>query len=228
MTNEEEKIPEEILEEENDITLEEAAEEAEELQEETQDEGRAIEIPVERREDILERQVLRDGGLRDAGHPEMIQTHMDNFLAKIAGETPVDDKPWSSTEFWLNEIANKFGNGDGIGSIWRVKEVWSNPEPDSNFDAQTILIDLSEYDALYVIAKVGASASSGIVAASPIKITERANVMGMSSAYLAYRTFTTASTGIGVSTAIRVNHGESTTTQTTAAIIPVRIYGIKF
>ena len=101
MTNEEEKI----LEEE-DITLEDAAEEAEELQEETQDEGRAI----ERREDadlegILERQVLRDGGLRDAD-PNMIQTHLDNFLAKIAGETPVDDNPRNSKEYWLNKIAD--------------------------------------------------------------------------------------------------------------------------
>lgn len=111
MTNEEEKI----LEEE-EVTLEEAAEEAEELQEETQDEGHAIEIPVERREDanieeILERQVLRDGGLRDAGHPEMIQTHLDNFLAKIAGETPIDDNPRNSTEFWLNEIAENLPGG---------------------------------------------------------------------------------------------------------------------
>ena len=116
MTNEEEKILEEILEEGNDITLEEAAEEAEELQEETQDEGRAIEIPIERREDadleeILERQVLRGGGLRDVGHPEMIQTHLDNFLAKIAGETPIDDNTHNSTEFWLNEIAKNQGGG---------------------------------------------------------------------------------------------------------------------
>ena len=44
---------------------------------------------------------------------EMIQTHVDNFLAKIAGETPIDDNPRNSTEFWLNEIAENGGGGGG-------------------------------------------------------------------------------------------------------------------
>lgn len=42
---------------------------------------------------------------------EMIQTHVDNFLAKIAGETPIDDNPRNSTEFWLNEIAENLPGG---------------------------------------------------------------------------------------------------------------------
>ena len=116
MTNEEEKI----LEEE-DITLEDAAEEAEELQEETQDEGRAIEIPIERREDadlegILERQVLRDGGLRDAADMNMIQKHIDNFLAMLCGETPVDSNVRTSTEYWLKRLAT----GEGSGSTKKI------------------------------------------------------------------------------------------------------------
>lgn len=41
----------------------------------------------------------------------MIQKHEDNFLAKIAGETPIDDKPRNSTEFWLNEIAENLPGG---------------------------------------------------------------------------------------------------------------------
>ena len=40
----------------------------------------------------------------------MIQKHVDNFLAKIAGETPIDDNPRNSTEFWLNEIAESGGS----------------------------------------------------------------------------------------------------------------------
>ena len=35
---------------------------------------------------------------------DMIQRHEDNFLAKIAGETPVDTNVRNSKEFWLNEI----------------------------------------------------------------------------------------------------------------------------
>lgn len=45
---------------------------------------------------------------------EMIQKHLDNFLAKIAGETPVDDEPRDSTEFWLNEIAEQGGGGSEV------------------------------------------------------------------------------------------------------------------
>ena len=106
MTNEEEKI---LGEEE--VTLEEAAEEAEELQEEDKTETPEEESAEEARDIREEIRELRQeveqlrGGLRGVGHPEMIQTHLDNFLAKIAGETPVDDKPRNSTEFWLNEIA---------------------------------------------------------------------------------------------------------------------------
>ena len=49
---------------------------------------------------------------------EMIQKHLDNFLAKIAGETPVDDTIQNSTEFWINKIAEQGG----------VTEVIANPE----------------------------------------------------------------------------------------------------
>lgn len=120
MTNEEEKI----LEEENDITLEDAAEEADELQEETQDEGRAIEIPVERREDanleeILERQVLR-GGLRGAADPNMIQKHIDNFLAMLCGETPVDSNVRTSAEYWLKRLATGEGSGSTKKIYWHT------------------------------------------------------------------------------------------------------------
>ena len=48
----------------------------------------------------------------------MIQKHVDNFLAKIAGETPVDDQPRDSTEYWLNKIA------DRIDDMPAQKELW--------------------------------------------------------------------------------------------------------
>lgn len=126
MTNEEEKI----LEEEKDITLEQAAEEAEELQEETQDEVKEVreEIPEDVRldpDEIRERPVLRDGGLRDAADPNMIQTHLDNFLAKIAGETPADDNVRNSHEYWLDRIADRVdGIQDEIDDIPSQKKLY--------------------------------------------------------------------------------------------------------
>lgn len=49
---------------------------------------------------------FRSGGLRGISTPTMIHTHLDNFLAKIAGEIPVDANIRNSLEYWLNEIAN--------------------------------------------------------------------------------------------------------------------------
>lgn len=68
---------------------------------------------------------------------EMIQKHLDNFLAKIAGETPVDEEPRDSTEFWLNEIAEQGGGGT---------EVVANPTLEGGEDDLTsIEIDGTKY-----------------------------------------------------------------------------------
>ena len=110
MTNEEEKILEEILDEENDITLEEAAEEAEDLQKEVREEIRLDP------EDVPERPVLR-GGLRGAADPNMIQKHIDNFLAMLCGETPVDSNVRTSAEYWLKRLAE--GEGGSTKKLYR-------------------------------------------------------------------------------------------------------------
>ena len=73
--------------------------------EEIKEDERVIEPEIIEKTEI--EPVLRGGGLRGVGHPEMIQTHLDNFLAKIAaGDTaPIDTNVRTSMEFWLNEIA---------------------------------------------------------------------------------------------------------------------------
>ena len=44
---------------------------------------------------------------------DMIQRHEDNFLAKIAGETPVDTHVRNSKEFWLDQIG-------GVAAEWEA------------------------------------------------------------------------------------------------------------
>lgn len=76
-------------------------------------------IPIEKRETEEEKTILDladEPAIKLApavpGAPDnMIQKHVDNFLAKIAGETPVDDNPRDSTEYWLNKIAESRGGG---------------------------------------------------------------------------------------------------------------------
>lgn len=55
--------------------------------------------------------VLRALGDPDPADMNMIHKHLDNFLAKIAGETPIDENVRDSTEYWLNRIAEAGGGG---------------------------------------------------------------------------------------------------------------------
>ena len=54
--------------------------------------------------------------LRGISTPSMIHTHLDNFLAKLCGETPVDDDVRNSMEYWINELAE--GNGGSTKKIY--------------------------------------------------------------------------------------------------------------
>lgn len=68
---------------------------------------------------------------------EMIQKHEDNFLAKIAGETPQDEEIRNSTEFWLNEIAKNAGGGGGDEKIYQHRIVFGGT---SAYDTTTFII----------------------------------------------------------------------------------------
>ena len=60
--------------------------------------------------------VLKSGGLRGAADPNMIQKHIDNFLAMLCGETPVDSNVRTSAEYWLKRLAT----GEGAGSTKKI------------------------------------------------------------------------------------------------------------
>lgn len=53
--------------------------------------------------------ILRALGDPDPADMNMIHKHVDNFLAKIAGETPIDENVRDSTEYWLKRIAEAGG-----------------------------------------------------------------------------------------------------------------------
>lgn len=60
--------------------------------------------------------VLRDGGDPDPADMNMIHKHLDNFLAMLCGETPIDDNVRNSTEYWLKRLAD--GNGGSTKKIY--------------------------------------------------------------------------------------------------------------
>lgn len=99
------------------------AEEVKDLEqvEEVQD---LVEAPEEIKEvkeavEEVKAPVLR-GGLRGAADPNMIQKHIDNFLAMLCGETPVDSNVRTSAEYWLKRLAT----GEGAGS---TKKIYIHP-----------------------------------------------------------------------------------------------------
>ena len=92
----------------------------------------------------------------------MIQKHVDNFLAEIAGgATPVDLNPRDSKEFWLKEIA-KWTGGKSTDDA-STKKIYYHPIVFSNttseqyqFTLSFIIIDNNPtaYTATTAIAKI--------------------------------------------------------------------------
>lgn len=100
------------------------------------EEGRAIEIPIERRED---EPVLRGGGLRGIADPHMIQTHLDNFLAMLCGETPIDNNVRTSIEYWLKRLAD--GEGGSTKKIYYHPLTFWNSATANRYVLSCVIID---------------------------------------------------------------------------------------
>lgn len=112
-----------------------------------------------------------------------------------------------------------------------MRLLWTNSDTASAFDAQTIALDLSEYDAVYVFFYQVTSQSnirSQGFALKGVQTTIRhltnsgVNIMGVS------RTVTPSDTGVTFGAGITFVQGTSGTTTNNTYQIPVYIYGIKF
>ena len=104
------QTPEEV-EEVKDLEKVEEVQDLKEVPEEVKEVQELTEVPEE-----VKAPVLRGGGLRGAADPDMIQTHIDNFLAMLCGETPVDSNVRTSAEYWLKRLAT----GEGAGSTKKI------------------------------------------------------------------------------------------------------------
>lgn len=108
--------------------------------------------------------------------------------------------------------------------------LWTNPNPTSSFSAQTISLDLSKYDSVYVVSR--ASTSVNMVDsffASPEKNQEQIwEVVDKNDDYIGARRLTMTNSGVtfseGVSYALLSTKGGTDNTR----CIPTKIYGIKF
>lgn len=133
------------------------------------------------------------------------------------------------------EVAMQFGkpsdgsqNGSGsTGQNWVL--LWTNPDTASAFSAQTVSLDLSGYDAVYIPMVY----TSGYVYAAPIILTDGIasfirfpSNSGNTLRYLS-RSVTASSSGVSFTECTRYQQGSSSTTSN-ADLIPKAIYGIRF
>ena len=170
--------------------------------------------------------------IKAAGDPEpadmtMIHKHVDNFLAKIAGETPIDENVRDSTEYWLNRIAEA-GGGASVGVYPRIKKLWTNPAPTASFDPQNVEIDLSKYSHIMVIAKFTASIASYTQSPVFCGVSEQGRISGYGQSLIAFRSFTSATTGITFTASTTLPYTDFVAVTDNTYIIPVEIYGINF
>lgn len=106
------------------------------------------------------------------------------------------------------------------------KLLWTNPSPTSSFAAQTIPLDLSNYDAIEIIIR---SDTANTYTLAPI-VTEvgKGGIAFNSTAYNSGRQFTTTTSGITFTGATYYSAYGNWSTTSTNALIPVKIYGIKY
>ena len=107
--------------------------------------------------------------------------------------------------------------------------LWTNPDHTATFEAQTISLDLSEYDAIWVC--IGSTATMYSQALVPVGAGEysiRTPSSSGTNVRVYFRPLTPTATGVTFGDATRFTQGTSGTTVVTNAMIPWFIYGVKF
>ena len=118
----------------------------------------------------------------------------------------------------------------------KIDKLWTNPSPTASFDAQTISLDLSNYDEVEI--KYAGSTSWTVDDSITVKKERRAYASivagnaGLQSTsntvlYLGNRTFTVSDTGVVCSAGYALTSGGSYVSSANNVCIPIEIYGIK-
>lgn len=148
----------------------------------------------------------------------------------VGGCTPNGETPYpvvryntsnSQQEYYDGSAWAQVPGGGGGGGSWT--ELWTNPNPNSNFAAQTVSIDLSSWHLICILAKpqeTGATTSAFLAAVGTQNILSVPNIG--STQYFYKRNATISTTGVTFSTGYRNTSG----TTGTGYCIPTAIYGL--
>ncbi len=123
----------------------------------------------------------------------------------------------------------KDSNGNNIYPIAyaqggvKMDLLWTNPNPTSSFSAQTISLDLSEYQLVFVVCKGDTTGTNYTTALAEFNTLTQ---IGTINGYTRFRAFTATATGVqfggGYKQTSYSNDGSDN-----SATIPYHIYGIK-
>lgn len=135
------------------------------------------------------------------------------------------------TRIWGKTTASSAGGDASFrDSGAGMRLLWTNPDPSAEFDAQTINLDLSDYDAIYSgLCNSSANVtSSGIILVDDVAhYFEYVNNTGVNIRFYR-RSLRANNSGVVVSNCVRGLQGTSGTANENGAQIPKYIFGIKF
>lgn len=113
------------------------------------------------------------------------------------------------------------GTGGSSGGGVTCDLLWTNPNPDSNFSAQTVTLDLSGYDAVLVVVRLVATTQYHNTNICMVGLTAILNGVDTGGARYA-RTADVTTTGIVF------GQGYASGTANARNAVPENIYGVKF
>ena len=109
--------------------------------------------------------------------------------------------------------------------------LWTNPDPTATFAAQTINLDLSEYDSVRVLSRTNTTSNHRRYFDCPVGNSQQIFSFGSAGAgaatHLSNRSYTTSISGISFENSYYKNLTNTTVETDNFSCIPVEIYGIK-
>lgn len=110
-----------------------------------------------------------------------------------------------------------------------MRLLWENPNPTAEFAAQTISVDLSDYDAAYIPVMSSAGNVVDAIFADVGGATSYCQWVNLSTNLVArQRGATATATGVVFASCVSRTQGSSSNTTTNGQLLPYRIYGVKF
>lgn len=172
-------------------------------------------------------------GTRNTVQPEVFFTSAFGINQVDYAQTRIDLKPASASKLGGVKIGSGItvaadGTISASGSTHAFELLWTNASPGSNFAAQTVSLDLSDYDVVLIRTEIATSGTPIYI--DHVLVIDGSTYMMHSCFYnINFRNVTVSSTGLTFEGGFtRTQFNQATPTASDSALVPVNIYGIKY